>query len=259
MDIPIKYDNIEIKIKKINFTCSLCGKKFRDEANYNNHVRKQLCVKKENKTYCDICDLVFPTRKAYLKHLISPMHYKNLKKMEIEEFEAPIDDKAKVDPYLNKNDLKKLNQNYGDGISICFKNNDLLDIQFNNESGENSEENKEVIKENESIKEEENYLEKPEKKIVTERQGKILTFLQKIENLPDNEKKFLHSLSKLKLEDYNGLITAIISDESISIKGKQKYIQVLKLFKQLLEKKINEGTNYYNSILITDIINFLKF
>lgn len=270
MDIPIKSDNVKLKKKKIIYTCWLCGKNFKNENIYNAHVKKQLCVKKENRTYCEICDLVFPTRKEYLKHLISPLHYKNLEKIEIEEFEIPIDDKVEADPYLNQDDIKKLNQSYGDGISICFKNNDLLNIKFDDENQDQQEESEEEELEQEESKQQQKEPEheqeiEPEQKqeeekfTISERQTKILIFLKKIENFQDSEKKFLQSLSKLNLDDYKGLITAIISDEYISIKGKQKYIQVLKLFKQLLEKKLEGGVYYYNSIQIINIINFLKF
>jgi len=262
MDIPIKSDNLKLKKKKIIYTCWLCGKNFKNENIYNAHVKKQLCVKKENRTYCEICDLVFSTRKEYLKHLISPLHYKNLEKIEIEEFEIPIDDKVEADPYLNQDDIKKLNQSYGDGISICFKNNDLLNIQFDDENQEQKEPKPEPETEPEpeqEIEPEQQQEEEEEKFTISERQTKILIFLKKIENLPDSEKKFLQSLSKLNLDDYKGLITAIISDEYISIKGKQKYIQVLKLFKQLLEKKLEGGIHYYNSMQIINIINLLVF
>ena len=249
MDIP--FSNVEPKLKmKAHFTCPKCGKVFRKEDKFNEHVRKQLCIKKENRTYCEICDIVFPTRKAYLKHLISPLHYKNLKKMEVEEFEMPNNEKNDADPYLNKEDRKKMKQSYGDGISICFKNNDLLDITFDKEEEEQIEEVEDENQEKEDDK---------QGFIVSDRQKKILVFLKKMENLPDNDKKFLQSLSKLNLDDYKGLITAIISEESIEIRAKQKYIQALKVFKQLLEKKLEEGTQEYNSIQITDIINLLIF
>tara|TARA_Y100000389_G_scaffold30398_1_gene25755 strand:- start:451 stop:1194 length:744 start_codon:yes stop_codon:yes gene_type:complete len=247
MDIPFSDVEPKLKIKKTHFTCPKCGKVFRKEDKFNEHVRKQLCIKKENRTYCEICDMVFATRKEYLKHLISPLHYNNLKKMEIEEFEMPNDEKTEIDPYLNKKDRTKMKQSYGDGISICFNNSDLLDIQFDEEEEKHVEEKKE---------------EKEDDKqgfVISDRQKKIIAFLKKMENLPDNDKKFLQSLSKLNLDDYNGLITAIISEENLSIKCKQKYIQALKVFKQLLEKKLEEGTQLYNSIQITDIINLLVF
>jgi uncharacterized C2H2 Zn-finger protein len=240
------FSNVEPKLKiKPHFVCPECGKVFKNEDKYNEHVRKQLCIKKDKRTYCDICDMVFPTRKAYLKHLISPIHYMNLKKMEVEEFEMPNNDKAEADPYLDNNDRQKMKQSYGDGISICFKNNDLLDITFDEEP----------------IQEEKEEPEQDTKQgfIVSDRQKKILVFLKKMEKLPDNDKKFLQSLSKLNLDDYNGLITAIISEESIEIRAKQKYIQALKVFKQLLEKKLEGGTQEYNSIKIIDIINLLVF
>tara|TARA_B100001093_G_C26596642_1_gene914023 strand:- start:30 stop:764 length:735 start_codon:yes stop_codon:yes gene_type:complete len=244
MDIP--FSDVVPKLKmKAHFTCPKCGKVFRNEDKFNEHVRKQLCIKKENRTYCEICDMVFPTRKAYLKHLISPLHYQNLKKMEVEEFEMPNNEKAEADPYLDKKDLQKMKQSYGDGISICFKNNDLLDITFDEEP----------VEEKEQQQEQDN----KQGFIVSDRQKKILVFLKKMEKLPDNDKKFLQSLSKLNLDDYNGLITAIISEDSIEIRAKQKYIQALKVFKQLLEKKLEEGTQEYNSIKIIDIINLLVF
>ena len=188
MDIP--FSEVEPKLKiKTYFTCPKCGKVFKKEDKFNEHVRKQLCIKKENRTYCEICDIVFPTRKAYLKHLISPIHYQNLKKMEVEEFEIPNNAKDVVDPYLNKEDHKKMKQSYGDGISICFKNNDLLDITFDEDDKiEEPPANKEDLDNNHGF-------------IVSDRQKKILVFLKKMENLPDNDKKFLQSLSKLNLDD----------------------------------------------------------
>ena len=46
MDIP--FSDVEPKLKmKAHFTCPKCGKVFRKEDKFNEHVRKQLCIKKE--------------------------------------------------------------------------------------------------------------------------------------------------------------------------------------------------------------------
>ena len=52
--------------------------------------------------------------------------------MEVEEFEMPNNEKNDADPYLNQEDRKKMKQSYGDGISICFKNNDLQRFDLEN-------------------------------------------------------------------------------------------------------------------------------
>ena len=205
MDIPIHKKENEIKIKKTHFCCSKCGKTFRNEEKYNDHVIKQLCIKKEDRTYCEVCDICLPNKKKFIKHKITPLHYMNIKRMDIEEFEIPNNEKEEADPYLNKNDCQKMKQSYGDGISICFNNSDLLDIQFDEEADVEEEESQEESQE-----------EDKQGFVVSERQQKILTFLKKMENIPDNDKKFLQSLSKLNLDDYKGLITAIISEENIA-------------------------------------------
>ena len=251
MDIPIQDGGkTTIKIKKTHFGCSKCAKTFRNEDKYDEHMKKQLCIKKEDRTYCEVCNICLPNKKKFIKHKITPLHYMNITRMDVEEFEVPNNEKVEADPYLNKNDCQKMKQTCGEGISICFNNSDLLDIQFDVEEEEEEEEEQEEQEEEQEDK---------QGFVVSERQKKILTFLKKMETIPDNDKKFLQSLSKLNLDDYKGLITAIISDETIEIRAKQKYIQALKVFKQLLEKKLEEGTHEYNSIQITDIINVLVF
>ena len=163
MDIPIQDGGkTTIKIKKTHFGCSKCAKTFRNEDKYDEHMKKQLCIKKEDRTYCEVCNICLPNKKKFIKHKITPLHYMNITRMDVEEFEVPNNEKVEADPYLNKNDCKKMKQTCGEGISICFNNSDLLDIQFDVEEEEEEEEQEEQEQEEEEEQEEQEEQEQEE-------------------------------------------------------------------------------------------------
>ena len=70
-------------------------------------------------------------------------------------------------------------------------------------------------------------------------------------------KKFLQLLNKLPLQDLKGITLSIINYEDIPILEKQKFVKIVNIFKQLLQKKKEQGKTHHNNMNIDDIINFL--
>ena len=215
---------------------------------------------------CKICNLKFKTLKAYQKHLSSKTHFEKINSLQIEKLNKPKKDSSLIlDPYLDKDDIKKLeNTNLGNSFKIQYKNDTFVNINYNIESTKTPEttEIKESIFEPkerivEPIKEPE--IKKPiqEKVIVTQKQIKILQFLIKFQNHTDLSTKTYQILQSIEISDLKGLITHIISTNSINIKNKQTIINIFKIFKQNLLKLKEKNIDNYKNKSIENIVSLI--
>ena len=94
---------------------------------------------------------------------------------------------------------------------------------------------------------------------ITERQMKILGFLKGLVGVEGSNSKFLVALNKLNPDDYNGLAMAIIQCDDIPILERQNYINVIRKYKELLQKKMVSGRPTHNGFDINMILKNLSF
>ena len=154
------------------------------------------------------------------------------------------------DPYLNSNDKSKFT-NFGSGFTICFKEKKKkLSCSYNKRQIELKNEETIAKKKEEEMKK--NMI--PQNNI---RHTKILQIVAKFSSDSDANKKFLQVLNKLDLYDLKGLHMAIINYENIPIIQKQVLVETMKLFKSLLQKKMEQGYELHNDKKIIDLINVL--
>ena len=230
---------------------------------------------------CKICNLKFKTLKAYQKHLSSKTHFEKINSIPIEKLNKPKKDSPlTLDPYLDKDDIKKLeNTSLGNSFKIQYKNDTFVNINYNIESNDNiseieSTKTPDTTKITESIlepKEEpeikeriiepikEPEIKKPiqEKVVVTQKQIKILQFLIKFQNHKDLSTKTYQILQSIEMTDLKGLITHIISTNSINIKNKQNIIKIFKIFKQNLLKLKEKNIDNYKNKSIEQMVSFI--
>jgi F0F1-type ATP synthase membrane subunit b/b' len=158
--------------------------------------------------------------------------------------------KYQNDPYLNSNDKSKFT-NFGSGFTICFKEKKKkLSCSYNKRQVELKNEEAIAKKKEEEMKK--NII--PQNNI---RHTKILQIVAKFSSDSDANKKFLQVLNKLDLYDLKGLHMAIINYENIPIIQKQVLVETMKLFKSLLQKKMEQGYELHNDKKIIDLINVL--
>ena len=227
---------------------------------------------------CKICNLKFKTLKAYQKHLSSKTHFEKINSIPIEKLNKPKKDNSSLtlDPYLDKEDIKKLESStLGNSFKIQYKNDTVVNINYNIESTYNTSEiestktsdtteitesilePKEETEITESIQEPE--IKKPiqEKVVVTQKQIKILQFLIKFQNHKDLSTKTYQILQSIEMTDLKGLITHIISTNSINIKNKQTILKIFKIFKQNLLKLKEKNIDNYKNKSIEHMISFI--
>lgn len=94
---------------------------------------------------------------------------------------------------------------------------------------------------------------------ITERQMKILGFLKGLVGVEGSNSKFLVALNKLTPVDYNGLAMAIIQCDEIPILDRQNYINVIRKYKELLQKKLVSGKPTHNGYDINMVLKNLSF
>jgi hypothetical protein len=236
---------------------------------------------------CKICNLKFKTLKAYQKHLSSKTHFEKINSIPIEKLNKPKKDNSSLtlDPYLDKEDIKKLESStLGNSFKIQYKNDTVVNINYNIESTYNTSEiestktpdtteitesilePKEETEITESIQEpeikkpiKEPEIKKPiqEKVVVTQKQIKILQFLIKFQNHKDLSTKTYQILQSIEITDLKGLITHIISTNSINIKNKQTILKIFKIFKQNLLKLKEKNIDNYKNKSIEHMISFI--
>ena len=218
---------------------------------------------------CKICNLKFKTLKAYQKHLSSKTHFEKINSIPIEKLNKPKKDNSSLtlDPYLDKEDIKKLESStLGNSFKIQYKNDTVVNINYNIESTYNTSEIESTktpdtteITEHilEPIKEPEIKKPIPEKVVVTQKQIKILQFLIKFQNHTDLSTKTYQILQSIEITDLKGLITHIISTNSINIKNKQTILKIFKIFKQNLLKLKEKNIDNYKNKSIEQMVSFI--
>ena len=219
---------------------------------------------------CKICNLKFKTLKAYQKHLSSKTHFEKINSIPIEKLNKPKkeDSSLTLDPYLDKDDIKKLENNtLGNSFKIQYKNDTFVNINYDIESNDNTSEIEQTHvsentekKEQPEIKKEQPEIKKEpiqEKVVVTQKQIKILQFLIKFQNHKDLNTKTYQILQSIELSDLKGLITHIISTNSINIQNKQTILKIFKLFKQNLLKLKDKQINIYKNKSIEQMVSLI--
>ena len=249
------------KKNKLTYNCDKCNQKFNTIKPYQNHTLKQLCIPTNERTYCKLCNITLNSKQLFNKHLISKEHFNKITDIKVEKFDMPVNKSFLIDPYLDNNDINNLNNsNIGNGFSICFNDSTNYQVEFNKQNNnntieENNNNNTNDTIENKYNKELENRMQPPQP---TDIQIKLLNFLKQSVGNPNIEKNFLKAINHIREIDFKNLTTIIISCEEIPILEKQKYIQTIKLYKQLLEKKLNEGLEIHNKKNIRNILDILK-
>ena len=206
------------------------------------------------KFICTECTLTFNSEIFYKKHLSSKIHFEKIKNIKIDKLNKPTKDNTalKLDPYLDQNDIQKLEgDNIGDCFNIQYKNDTSIKIQFGdtnlgNDTNLENDTNTNTIKP------------QPEKIIVTQKQIKILQFLIKFQTHSDLTTKMYQILQSIEIKDLNGLITHIISTNSINIKNKQTILKIFKIFKQNLVKLKEKNINEYKNKSIDTLISLIN-
>lgn len=229
-------------------------------------------VKQEVKKYkfnCKLCNTHYDIEKKWKKHVTTKKHLDNLNSMEITPFKFEIK-KNKLDPYLNNEDVNKLqHQHIGDGVNINYNNNTnniKSDVNYNFDFKQDNNtilkkgeitSNRDNIKNNEddisSIKSEEEEDYEPN----TEKQRQVMKFLIKNQNHEAIHTKLFQIIQKLSLDDLQDFSMNIINCQSINSIQKDKLIKVIKIYKDNLMKKMDKGEKYFNNNKIVDIIELL--
>ena len=253
------------------YKCDNCIKKFEKKEFLEAHNKKCKPKKIEREYECSLCDKGFNTIKEYNKHKLTKEHYQKIDNIEYEEIDLPDDDLNTVlDPYLDNDDREALKNSFtGEGISLNFKDNRQYNINFDTNSGkkekitkpldyykEEEEQKRETVSE---YKNEIKKREETEESNMTVNQKKIMEFLIKISNKPDNHKFFFKSLEGLSLDDYRNLNVLIIRNNDISVSERQKYIQVLRLFKKHLVERFEQGEDKYREMDLKTLLDYITF
>jgi hypothetical protein len=207
---------------------------------------------------CKLCNLAFRTDLKLSKHKISKTHLDTINNIEIEPInlikKKDTMETFNCDPYLNKNDVSKIeNSNIGDGFDITFNNENVISCEYNHLEETHQEQNTDnVIEETIVVESEECF-----NKSITEKQSKIIDFLVKNQTHSQVSNKFFQALQKLELEHLKGLSIHIINCENIKMMEKQKFIKIFTIYKDSLLKKQSNGDTVFNNIPIQNIIDAL--
>jgi hypothetical protein len=240
-------------------TCLHCSRVFNNQARYEKHTKEQSCYAKENITYCKLCNVTMENRKKYMEHLYSLEHIAAIGIQKLDEIEPdvvlPIN---YLDPYLNKDEATKLStKNLGESFTLVFKSGNVKTVNLVNQknaknktanetngAGGRAGEGAGAISNNSQNKDEI----KP-----TERQLKILKFLETIKTGEDAGKKIDAILRKCSLEDYKHL-QKLIMGLNISDATKTVYIDVINDFVGEMVTRRTKGEKIYNNKDIGELV-----
>lgn len=163
-------DNSSSELKCLN-----CGKLFKTNNAYLNHINTQVCFSSDKKTYCKVCKIKFDSRELYEQHLISAEHLSIINKDTLTSIininnislKSNKNNKKTInnihntnsrDPYLDNQDKNIINTNklfnkltfvYDNG-DVEFKNINTT-VKFNNQHKTNYTSNTNVsINENDN-------------------------------------------------------------------------------------------------------------
>jgi hypothetical protein len=280
---------LDLKIKKLTpYKCEVCEKAFENETILKGHMVKCFLVNKKSEYGCAMCNAEFTTIKQYNHHKMSKMHIDNISAIEVEDIgDADMDEHIKLDPFLSDTDKKELDSGIGGGFTVAFSDGQSYKLDYNfNETNTNPNTNtntntdtdtdtdtniksinlkstniKAINSKNDLLKTFEKKVdERTKESIITDNQQKLLLFMVKISGRDNNHKLFYRALDALTLPDYKGLSKLIIESSDINVNEKQKYIQVMRLYKEQLVKLYNAGnTNVYKGMQLKPLLDSITF
>jgi hypothetical protein len=246
---------VENEKKKNELVCKWCKKQFKRKTPKKTHELKQLCVSKNNRMYCEYCDISFNILADYEKHIVSDLHFKNI--FSTSETKLKISSiKNKLDPYLTESEQEELDNFKISNVTLKYYNNMSERINLNVKSNIEKEIEKEKDKEdyiNEVISRNNNlsYKDIIENEIYNlptpnENQNIILSKLYDArDNLSDEKKElFLHILKNINENDADFMSTYIRNCVGLDLESKQIYLE-------LINKFINKLTEIYNKGYLT--------
>ena len=264
--------------------CNNCSKSFKKQETYDKHKIEQTCYKLNEITYCKICFITYQTHTQYKTHLISMEHINNIGCDSLEKLKKDVIPLIhSADPYLNTNDINKISKtNLGDSFTFVFEKGDTQTITLGNNNLANNlanniannltttntttKENKLLIQNQipipssihnpipVSIPVSIPIISQPIINIPTQRQVKIITFLENQTSIPESGKSFYKMLdNKLKIEDYKGL-QCIIKNINISNEFKDNYNKTIDLFTSFLVKQKTKGEKMYKDKDISQLV-----
>ena len=230
--------------------CSICQKTFKTKKTFQKKTAKQLCCPSNLRTFCIICDINLETHPNYRKHLCSKSHLMKVDAIQLADYQLNEDERKKdntatfqADPYLSNQEKKEFSPSNSTSTSNSTPNLEpepsSLPPTPQPPSYEDSFDPQKSIP------------------IPTEKQSKILTLLGKLYTEADAETRFLKLLNSLHVPDYRNLSLLIINYEGIPILEKQKFMDVIQKYKNLLIQKYNQGLTEFKGKTIKEIINFL--
>ena len=235
-------DTIVIKKKNntpFSATCKNCNKNFKGKVHYERHILQQTCYDSNNITYCKVCNITLSTNAEYVSHLMTMIH---LNQIGFSKLDKLITNKPSTllsaDPYLTQTEAKLIGtNNLGESYTFVFENDKTQHVSLVHNSKEiNTPAPDKVIQ-------------------PTERQLKLLIFLEKQTNSVDGSNNLLKMLdNKLGVEDYHGLTTFIKEDDKILPEFKTAYLNMINRFVEALVKKKNAGQTVYKDKNIQKLV-----
>lgn len=271
-DANIKVIKQRKKKQPFEKACDNCKKILKSDATYNKHITQQLCFDKDKITYCKVCNINLGDVNNYNKHLISLEHYNKIgcNKIEVLNNKQP-STLLLADPYLNSNEAKLLGtNNLGTKFTFVFKNGNTQDIKLeqstssisNNSNNSNNPNNPiNLNNSNNIVNEEAKYTERSnlnndnKVSIPSPRQQKVIDILAKPNTIEEGSRILLKMLDgKLHLDDMQGLIKIIRTNNTIKTEMQKGYIEVIEKFVNMLIKKRNNGETVFKGGDISKIV-----
>ena len=245
------------------YKCKYCQKEFKHEKHKDNHELKQLCIPKEKRTYCSVCNISFSTVNELKFHYLDINHIDKLNNNKPDLLTIN-NNMYNADPYLNKNDIKVINNSIiGENLTIIYKNNTIEKLSTKTECNKHSELEEETITNYEVSNKSTNYQDIINNKIfnkprLTERQTKIFKYLSlQSTNVNNAISKFKLILSKIDLNDANFFASHLRESTLIELKYKQLFGKYLDHFINALINKYNNGEDIFNNMNIMDFVTKL--
>jgi hypothetical protein len=292
---PVKKKRGRKAVEKQQFhgICNKCVKVFKNERLYTEHTKYQKCTTTDTTTYCKICDLTLNNRNDYEKHLVSLIHIEKIQSNfghvePIEINETPAINIA--DPYLTSEDIANITKKtLGHNFTINFKNNRSQTVNLvvlpkvkkqnlNDNIPDPNEQNQQNPTTQQQTQNKNNpsqsnltpnqatqnhTINKPvtqttmSTRIVeaTQRQKKIITFLEGIQDVAKCSNKLMELLdNKLHIDDYKNLQSLIKQSTVINVQMKEIYITTIEKFTMALIKLKTKGTTLYKEKDIATLV-----
>lgn len=242
-DITHEDKNITTDVKS-SYTCSHCNKVFKNNNTYKTHIDTQKCYSKEERTYCNICQITMNTHTEYVQHILSKNHIMKIGCNDV----TPLNTNQpstilQADPYLTTEEAHTLGTtNLGHKFTIIYNNDAMQTVQLTHTS-------KDV-----HIPEQQNDI----SRIPTTKQQKILDLLINAESSKAGVKILLTILdTKLNIDDYTGFQYLIKNNTKITEEYKIAYLEAIDKFIAMLINKSSKGEKIYKDKDISRIVVLL--